>query len=339
MIRLALIGGDLQIARDYAQAARRIRLADFTALSQTNAAIRHEAAAALRVATTSPSAETLLDEHASEFDAVLIQGSDCSRIELACRAATAGKHVLLSAPLADSVDEAQQVVTACRQASVRLMVGHTARFRPSLASVRQALDSGKLGDPSLLRIHAWDSDGGSDAVHLRGTEQGFPSWPRLTEQLDLALWFMEGWPTVVFSTGSAEAEPGSSRWPRHLQVHLGFGDSGMALITVATTAMSPGHQYDMVSLIGSTGAAYADDFDQTQLLFHPDRTTALRTGEGIFPLTEQLREFVTAIGENRDTVVCGEAGVAALRLTGVVWETFNGGHPIHLAGEFHESGH
>src|SRR5206468_777892 len=107
------------------------------------------------------------------------------------------------------------------------------------------------------------------------------------QQLDLAKWIFGGAPTEIFVLGRI-GQNDTLRGADYVQVHLGFPRGGMALVCVARS-LPAGDAYDSLSLIGSTGAAYADDHYQSHLLYRGSAPAALKTGEGIMGLTAQLR--------------------------------------------------
>jgi predicted dehydrogenase len=74
--------------------------------------------------------------------------------EVAIAALQAGKHVLCEKPLANSVDEAREMVAAAEAAKadgVRSMVGFNYRRVPAAAFARQLVSEGKLGDIRHVR--------------------------------------------------------------------------------------------------------------------------------------------------------------------------------------------
>jgi predicted dehydrogenase len=97
-----------------------------------------------------PSARTTssLDEvlAAPDVDAVALATPVPTHAGLACRALTAGKHVFVEKPLAQSVTDAEEVVAAAARADRTLMVGHLLEYHPGLVRLKELVDSGELGD-------------------------------------------------------------------------------------------------------------------------------------------------------------------------------------------------
>ena len=87
-----------------------------------------------------------------EFDAAVV----CSSVDARC-AAESRKHVLVDAPVADSIEEAKSILELVEKAGVFLEVGQLPRHAPANRTIMDRLSSGKLGDAGLLRIHRWSS--------------------------------------------------------------------------------------------------------------------------------------------------------------------------------------
>ena len=78
-------------------------------------------------------------------EAVLILTPPNTHLELARRAAEAGKHVLLEKPLEITTARAEALVEACRKAGVTLAVMLQHRFRPAGMRLAALLKAGELG--------------------------------------------------------------------------------------------------------------------------------------------------------------------------------------------------
>jgi predicted dehydrogenase len=88
-----------------------------------------------------------------EVDVVDICTPSYLHYPMVMQAAAAGKHVVCEKPLALEVDQARQMVAACRQAGVRLLVGHVVRFFPEYALAKATVDRGDIGRPGVIRLH------------------------------------------------------------------------------------------------------------------------------------------------------------------------------------------
>ena len=274
MIRLALIG-QAKAAESYGAIRTRLHRAAWAAFAPLTVS-DGQAGQALGQAMTAASPESLFAEHANDFDAVVIDADPGQAASLA-KAADAGKPALASPLLAD--------IAALGQADTMLMPAHSWRFLPSIQAVKRSLDADKLGEPCLLRIHRW--------LPPEATPEAIAE--RILPDTDLACWMFGSAPEKVWTLRSPSN-------PDYIQFHLGFANDGMAMIDIAGS-LPAGDGYFSLSMIGGTGAAYADDHHNMNLLYSGGQPNALRTSQGRADLTRQLQEFVDAIGEQREAAV------------------------------------
>ena len=331
MLRLALLHGCSSTAADYAEAVRRVRGVQFTAVVHGDEATRKDSAAALVASVSAASFDELLKSDGDAFDAVLIRGAVSRRAEIAGRAAAAKKHVCLTTPAAASEAEVDRIAAACQTAGVTLMIGSRRQFQPAIAAVKSALDSGKLGSPALLRLHHWlPLEPEKKAAQTVNERSSGPIWSEIVSHLHLALWTFGNSPTELFASGRG-SQNGERNWPDYLQLHLGFPDGGMALISLAFD-LPPGDGYDVFTVIGSTGAAYADDHPQRQLVFRGDAPKAVLDHDDILTRTAQLRTFAIAIAENAKPPTAIHDMKSALRLADAAWTSLQEHRPVRVEG-------
>ena len=77
-------------------------------------------------------AEQLIDA----CDAVDIVAPTIAHFELCKAAITKGKHVFVEKPLANSMDEARQLVKLAKEANIKFQVGHVERFNPAFLALK-----------------------------------------------------------------------------------------------------------------------------------------------------------------------------------------------------------
>jgi len=317
MTRLALIGGE-ENAVLYTTVTPRLPDVAFAAVVHSDPDVAQRIADSLGASITANSLDDLLNQHLDAFDAVLILEPSDSRVSLAVQAAETGKHVLVASPLARSAQSAADVINACQSANVRLMAGHPMRFMPSQQAVKTALTDGKLGEPGLLRMHNWRAS--TDQSDANDIVMG-----QAVDGIDVAIWLFDGKPTEVYAVSRSG----------YVHVHLGFPDGGMALIDNAQT-LPGGDGYFSLSMIGSTGAAYADDHHNRNLLFQGGNPSAIETGQGTSGITAQLQEFVTAIEEGREPAASGADSQAALKVAEAAVASLQSQQALQLIGGAYE---
>lgn len=192
------------------------------------------------------------------------------------------QHVLIAAwncPLA----EIEELVARARKLRVQCSVVNPDRYLPSRQIIRKQL-GGPLGEPGLIRSHRWEPS-------ARVSAEGLPD--QLIRDLDVALWLADRMPNRVFAV-EQKNDTG-----RYVQLHLGFPSGGMALLDYSN-ALPPGDGYSSLSVIASTGAAYADDHQNAQLLYRGGGAQALRIEERAAQLAAMAQEFIDALRDGRD---------------------------------------
>lgn len=90
-----------------------------------------------------PSPEAFLE--ALDLQAVIVATPNHLHHDHTLAAAAAGKHVLTEKPMALSVSDCDEMITACQEAGVLLMVGQVLRFFPPFAGVLEMARRGDLG--------------------------------------------------------------------------------------------------------------------------------------------------------------------------------------------------
>jgi 1,5-anhydro-D-fructose reductase (1,5-anhydro-D-mannitol-forming) len=86
-----------------------------------------------------------------DVDAVFIVSANAAHCPETLAAARAGKHVLVEKPMALNAREAEEMIGACRNAGVTLMVGHLVRYSPLVQRVREIIKSGVIGTITYAR--------------------------------------------------------------------------------------------------------------------------------------------------------------------------------------------
>jgi len=126
-----------------------------------------------------------------DVEGVIIATPDRLHCEMVVAAAAAGKHVLCEKPMCNSTAEADQMIAACRDAGVRLMIGFTERYATPYQDAKRRIDAGEIGEPkmilarrchpkSIVRSREW----------LNDTETGGVLNYAGTHNIDLICWMM-----------------------------------------------------------------------------------------------------------------------------------------------------
>ena len=113
------------------------------------------------------SLETLLAR--PEIDAVVVTTPTSMHRDVMVAAADAGKHIFAEKVLAPTLREAGEILAAVERSGVKLVVSMRRLADPSTREIKEVVDSGVLGDVTLLRVR--DSHG--FALPTKGKPRGW----------------------------------------------------------------------------------------------------------------------------------------------------------------------
>ncbi|MGO8720405.1 MAG: Gfo/Idh/MocA family protein [Acidobacteriaceae bacterium] len=86
----------------------------------------------------------------SAIDAVYIALPNGMHAEYTVRAANAGKHVLCEKPMANSVKECEQMISACKHAERKLMIAYRCQYEPTNLKAIELLRQGYAGKIQIV---------------------------------------------------------------------------------------------------------------------------------------------------------------------------------------------
>jgi len=136
-------------------------------------------------------------------EAIYIATLNSAHLEYTLRAAAAGKHVLCEKPLANTVEEARQMVAACRHRGVKLMTAYRKFFEPAADAMKSLLKSGKLGKLKLAHTSFTFNLPEENAWHLDRRLAGGGSLP------DIGVYCIN---TIRWLTGLEPTEAAAYSW-------------------------------------------------------------------------------------------------------------------------------
>jgi len=211
----------------------------------------------------------------SEVDVVAIYTPDALHGEHVERAFDAGKDVICTKPLVNSVAGARRVLAASRRSGRRLLVGQSTRFFEPFLRQRAAFERGELGTLELLDahyVHRMDWFYAKSEWATRDTDWVFLG---LSHPLDLAYWYLGPIEAVhayaaTSALGRAHGLKGSDVYVVNLVAASGalgrvLGHYGLEELPSARNAIE-------LVLFGSAGTSQAQYHDMRFRHTSPDGT-------------------------------------------------------------------
>jgi predicted dehydrogenase len=220
-----------------------------------------EVAKATNPKSTTADYRPLLDDKA--IDAVIVSATPESvHYPMARDALAAGKHVFLEKPVAQTLAEADDLISIARRGKLKFTIGYSQRFNPKFAFVRKSLRDGTIGSPvsALVSRHITRNLG----KKISGRTKLSPAAMESTHDLDFVLWCLEpAKPVRVYSQvnyGAMRAATGApipdTQW---ITVTM---DSGLSFVVGGGWSLPPGYpnfSTTWIEMIGTEGALIVDN--------------------------------------------------------------------------------
>jgi predicted dehydrogenase len=246
-----------------------------------------------------------------DVDAIYVGLPNSMHCEYTVRGAKAGKHVLCEKPMAISSAECRQMIDACRQTKVKLMIAYRVQYEPLWKQAIQIIQSGQIGQLQSFQggflgqqpAGAWrltKSLGGGGALldlgiyplnairHITGEEPASFSTQianrehsgRFSEVEQSMEWTMK-LPSGILASCSCSY---GQRGPGFLNIN---GETGYLI-------MEPAFNYEGVRLRGEVGGK---QIEQASAEKHP------------YQFTIEAEHFADCIRNDREPVSPGEEGL------------------------------
>jgi UDP-N-acetylglucosamine 3-dehydrogenase len=243
--------------------------------------------------------EALLD---NGVDAVTIAAPTHLHHDMALTCIARGVHVLVEKPIASSVEEGRDIITAARHAGVTLMVGHVERFNPAVEAIKNAIRDEDILSIAITRVGPFPPRMSNVGVVI----------DLAVHDIDLIRWFTD--------SDIIEVQPqlSSAVAEREDIALLQFRTASGVLAHINTNWLTPFKARNVT-------VATRDKYVMGDLLtrqvtecfgFQPDGSYSMRhlsVGHAE-PLRAELMAFASAIATNSPPAVTGEEGVASLEI-------------------------
>jgi myo-inositol 2-dehydrogenase/D-chiro-inositol 1-dehydrogenase len=276
------------------------------------------------------SVEEILD---GDVDAVAICSTADTHVELMIAAAAAGKAVFCEKPVSLELSELDRALAAIETAGVPFQIGFNRRFDPAHAAVREAVASGAVGEPHLVRISSRDPE--PPPLEYVRTSGGL-FLDMMIHDFDMARYVTASDVVEVFARGAVRIDPDFEQ----------AGDIDTALVTLVhengcLTAIDNSRRaaygYDQrVEVFGSCGMAASENpLANTSRVFTATGTQAPPLPyfflERYMPsYVREWEAFVAAVQTGRPPPVSVKDARAPLLIGLAAWRSLRTGQPVRV---------
>lgn len=272
-----------------------------------------------------------------EVQAVSICTPDDAHREPVVAALQAGKHVLLEKPLATTIEDAEAILNAARQASSKLMVAHLLRFDPRYALVKEAIDQGELGQIIYVVSHRNSPHTEGPRIYRPGT---CLTMHVAVHDLDIINWYMPSVPIRVYAEATDKLLA-SKRMLDAVCAVIAFQDGALASVNYswALPDQSPTRLDARMEVVGTKGAAYIGVYHEQGLLIAtqmgiktPDLHHAPTVGGEVRgDLREEIMAFVACILNDTPSPVPAEEAFRTVQVAQAIRDSLATKTPIKLS--------
>ena len=276
------------------------------------------------------SAKDLLKE---DIDAVSICLPHNLHLDAALQVASHGKHVLMEKPLAITLVEAKAIINACETANVRLMVGFIMRFFTTLQELRSLIADGSFGEIGLV----------VDYLAAGGSWLALPGWYLKREMsggginmignihsIDRIRWLLNSEVDTVYAVNRQIGSEGDVEDVG--TATMVYKNGTQASIIGYRSPLKTHRRRHTLEIYGTRAeASLSLTHDHEQLLEITDQAgsrTVTVTDDN--PFLKEIREFVTAIEEDRDPSPDGYDGLVSLATILAMYNSAERKEPISL---------
>jgi predicted dehydrogenase len=278
----------------------------------------------------------------ADIDMVVIGVPNFLHCDITLEAANAGKHVVIEKPLCMNLAEADRMIEACKQASVKLMYAEELCFTPKYVRLKGLLDEGALGKPVLLKQS--EKHDGPHADHFWDVERsgGGVTMDMGCHAIEFFRWLNGRNPIVsVYAQMSTSVHTTKTKGDDNAIIILEFENGVLAVAEESWTKL--GGMDDRAEIHGSEGVAYADVLQGNSIQTYSTKGVGYAvekagiTAGWSFTMYEEIwnygfpqefEHFVHCVRHDTQPRVTGEDGRAVLEVIFAAYESAGTGRKV-----------
>ena len=278
------------------------------------------------------------------LDMVVIGAPNDLHCRMTEEAASAGVHVVVEKPLCLNLVEADRMIDACRRANVKLMYAEELCFAPKYVRLKQLLDQGALGIPTLLKQS--EKHNGPHADHFWNVERsgGGVAMDMGCHAIAFFRWLLNRTPVrSVYAQLSTQVHQAKTDGDDNAIIILEFANGTLALAEESWTKQ--GGMDDRAEIYGSLGVAYADllhgnsietyssvgyDYAVEKAGTTSGWSFTMYEEEWNYGFPQEMQHFVDCVADDTQPLITGEDGRAVLEILFAAYESAGKGCKVQF---------
>lgn len=326
MLKIGLIGAGV-MGNTHNRAYQQISGVQLTAVCDLDADKAHQIAQDWQASVYSSMKEMLDREELDAVDICLPMHLHRHAVEIA---AARGKHVFCEKPIAPSAADAEAMIEACKRANVVFMVGHVVRFFPEYAKAWEIVQSGRLGEPAVIRTVRSGAFPIWNPLYADYDKSGGPLLDLAIHDFDYLRWCF-GPVKRVFSRSLS----GKCEQLDHTLTLLRFESGAMAHVEASWGYPQGSPFQTSMEIAGTKGILQFDKGQSYPIMKFGGSREQNQVPES--PLAKsayvlELEHFVRCIQTGATPLTSGEEALASLRVALAAAESVKTGQPVEWGG-------
>ena len=280
----------------------------------------------------------------AEIDMIVVGAPNHLHCDITCKAAKAGKHVVVEKPLCLNLKEADRMIDTCKEEGVKLMYAEELCFTPKYVRMKSLLDEGALGD--LVLIKQSEKHDGPHADHFWDVERsgGGVTMDMGCHAIEFFRWINGRNPIKsVYAQMMTSVHKDKTRGDDNSIIILEFENGVVAIAEESWTKL--GGMDDRAEIHGSEGVAYADVLQGNSIQTYSTKGVGYaveKAGNTVgwsftmyeeiwnYGFPQEFAHFVDCVKNNKQPLVSGEDGRAVLEAIFAAYESAGTGRKVML---------
>lgn len=259
--------------------------------------------------------EMLKREH---IDAVSIAVPTKLHERVAVDCIHAKKHVLVEKPLANTLEDAEKMISVAKEQGVRLMVGHIERFNPAVKKLKEIIDQNRFGTLTSIiarRVGIFPPQIKDANVVL----------DLAVHDIDIFNYLLEKKPSEIYAKGGKVLDEDRED---HAMILLKYGETNCFVqvnwitpVKIRNLSVTGVKGYAELNYITQDLKIYESVYEKT---FDTFGDFVIKFGtpkeikvdvKKVEPLKVELRHFIRCVENNEEPLVSGEDGLLTLKIS------------------------
>lgn len=269
-----------------------------------------------------------------EIEAVLICSSTDTHADLILKAAAAGKHIFCEKPVDHDVARVRMALDAVKKAGVKMQIGFVRRFDHNHRAVYDAVRSGKIGTPHILRISSRDPQPPTIEYVRRS---GGIYYDMMIHDFDMIRFLAGCEATEVYAKGAVLVDPaiGAEGDVDTTIVTLTFENGAIGVIDNSRRAV---YGYDQrLEVFGSEGAVQDEnDIPNTVVVSCADGTTYGTAYQVMWDrytqaFIDEMKAFADAVIHDKVPPITDLDGLYPVLMAAAANKSLKEGRPVKIS--------